>query len=145
MQRINAYDENNFNRTLIGVADPTSTDSDGDSIPDGWEYCYAIYGMPDVTTQNHWAANPINPHDVNYDGDSDGWYDRKPSDVPATQGIWEDRNFIDSGITIQQGPGSLPFTNLMEWNNNTRPDLNDTDADSVTYLTQVLNLSLIHI
>ncbi|MEC8353875.1 MAG: hypothetical protein VXZ47_06010 [Candidatus Thermoplasmatota archaeon] len=139
MQRINSYDENNFNRTLIGVADPTSTDSDGDSIPDGWEYCYAIYGMPDVTTQNHWAANPINPHDVNYDGDSDGWYDRNSLDIPATQGIWEDRNFIESGTIIQPGPGSLPFTNLMEWNNNTRPDLNDTDADSVTYITQVIN------
>ena len=27
----------------------------------------------------------------------------------------------------------------MEWNNNTRPDLNDTDGDSVTWLTQVVN------
>ena len=28
--------------------------------------------MPDVTTQNHWE-NPMDPHDVNYDGDSDGY------------------------------------------------------------------------
>ena len=95
--------------------------------------------MPDVSTQDHWAANPINPHDVNYDGDSDGWYDRKSVDIPAEQGTWDERNFVASGVTIQPGPGSLPFTNLMEWNNNTRPDLNDTDGDSVTYITQVAN------
>ncbi len=139
MNKINSYDPNNFNRTLIGIADPTSMDSDGDSIPDGWEYCYAIYGMPDVTTQTHWAANPINPHDVNYDGDSDGWYDRNSFDVPAKQGLWDSREFTPSGVIIQSGPGALPFTNLMEWNNNTRPDLNDTDGDSIIYNTQTLN------
>ena len=138
MQRINAYDSENFNRTLIGVADPTSDDSDGDTIPDGWEYCYAIYGMPDPTTQNHWASNPINPFDVNYDGDSDGWYDRNAFDLPAVQGTWDNRIFTQSSEIIQSGPGSLPFTNLMEWNNGTRPDLNDTDGDSITYLTETV-------
>ena len=139
MLKINSYDSNNFNRTLVGIADPTSSDSDGDSIPDGWEYCYAIYGMPDVSTQDHWAANPVNPHDVNYDGDSDGWYDRSAFDIPAQQGEWDDREFTSSGVIIQPGPGSLPFTNLMEWNNNTRPDLNDTDGDSIIYNTQTSN------
>ena len=141
MEKINSVNSNNFNRTLIGVADPTSTDSDGDSIPDGWEYCYAIYGMPDITTENHWASNPVNPHDVNYDGDRDGWYDRDAFDIPAEQGEWNNRQFTSSGVLIQPGPGplgslSLPFTNLMEWNNNTRPDLNDTDGDSIIYNTQ---------
>ena len=97
MQKINEQDPDNFNRTLIGVADPTSTDSDGDTIPDGWEYCYAIYGMPDITTEDRWAANPLNPFDVSYDGDHDGWYDRNsitnadagiPFDIPAQQGEW---------------------------------------------------------
>ena len=27
-------------------------------------------------------------------------------DIPATQGIWQNRNFIDSGTIIQPGPGS---------------------------------------
>ncbi|MBL6891131.1 MAG: hypothetical protein ISR22_03680 [Candidatus Poseidoniaceae archaeon] len=137
MDKINELDFDNFNRTLIGVADPTSSDSDGDSIPDGWEYCYAIYGMPDVTTENHWAANPVNPFDVNYDGDHDGWYDRTSFDVPATQGEWDDRDFTPYQFIIQSGPGSLPFTNLMEWNNQTRPDLNDSDGDSITFNTEL--------
>jgi hypothetical protein len=137
MDKINQLDPDNFNRTLIGVADPTSSDSDGDSIPDGWEYCYAIYGMPDVTTENHWAANPINPFDVNYDGDHDGWYDRTSFDVPALQGEWDDKDFTPYQFIIQSGPGSLPFTNLMEWSNETRPDLNDSDGDSITFNTEL--------
>jgi hypothetical protein len=136
MAKINQLDYNNFNRTLIGVADPTSSDSDGDSISDGWEYCYAIYGMPDVTTQNHWAANPINPFDASYDGDHDGWYDRTAFDTPAVQGEWDDRIFTAYQFTIQNGPGDLPFTNLMEWNNETRPDSNDSDNDSITFSTE---------
>ena len=28
----------------------TNSDSDSDGIPDGWEYCYALYGMDDPTT-----------------------------------------------------------------------------------------------
>ena len=144
MEKINEQDPDNFNRTLIGVADPTSTDSDGDTIPDGWEYCYAIYGMPDITTEDRWAANPINPFDVSYDGDHDGWYDRNSItnpdagilfDIPAQQGQWENRVFTPYSFTIAQGPGDLPFTNLMEWNNQTRPDLNDSDGDSVTFNT----------
>ena len=137
MDKINELDSENFNRTLIGIADPTSSDSDGDSIPDGWEYCYAIYGMPDVTTEDHWAANPVNPFDVNYDGDHDGWYDRNSFDAPAIQGEWDDRDFTPYQFIIQSGPGSLPFTNLMEWNNETRPDLNDSDGDSITFNTQL--------
>ena len=36
-------------------SDPTHPDSDSDGIPDGWEYCYALYGMDNPTTENHWA------------------------------------------------------------------------------------------
>jgi hypothetical protein len=79
--------------------------------------------MPDVTTETHWAANPVNPFDVNYDGDHDGWYDRTSFDVPALQGEWDDKDFTPYQFIIQAGQGNLPFTNLMEWNNETRPDL----------------------
>jgi hypothetical protein len=139
MTKINTYDSENFNRSLRGVADPTHPDSDGDGIPDGWEYCYATYGMDDITTINHWAANPLNPWDVNYDGDHDGWYDRTSFDIPAEQGTWEDRVFTPSGQLIQNGLGDLPFTNIMEYNNETRPDLNDSDEDSRTFVTTVEN------
>ncbi|MEC8151711.1 MAG: hypothetical protein VX068_03600, partial [Candidatus Thermoplasmatota archaeon] len=139
MEKINELESENFNRSLRGVADPTHPDSDSDGIPDGWEYCYATYGMPDVSTQNHWAANPLNPWDVDYDGDSDGWYDRTSFDIPADQGTWEDRVFTPSGVVVQNGLGDLPFTNFMEYDNQTRPDLNDSDGDSVTYITTVEN------
>jgi hypothetical protein len=139
MDEINTYDAGNFNRSLRGVTDPTHSDSDSDGIPDGWEYCYAIFAMDDPTTINHWAANPLNPWDVNYDGDHDGWYDRSSFDVPATQGVWNERTLVPSGQVIQNGIGSLPFTNLMEFENETRPDSNDSDSDSISYITTVEN------
>ena len=139
MAKINSLESENFNRSLRGVADPTHPDSDSDGIPDGWEYCYAIFGMDDATTQNHWAANPLNPWDVNYDGDHDGWYDRTAFDIPAVQGTWDERTFTPSGVMIQNGIGDLPFTNAMEYDNQTRPDLNDSDEDSRTFITVVEN------
>ncbi|MDP6235394.1 MAG: hypothetical protein QF364_06090, partial [Candidatus Poseidoniaceae archaeon] len=139
MDMINSFDSENFNRTLLGVADPTNSDSDSDGIPDGWEYCYALYGMDDPTTINHWASNPLNPWDINYDGDHDGWYDRTVFDKPASQGTWSDRVFTPDGNIVQSGIGDLPFTNWMEWDNETRPDLNDSDADSVSFRTVAVN------
>ena len=139
MEKINSLDSGNFNRSLRGVADPTHPDSDSDGIPDGWEYCYAIFGMNDTTTINHWSSNPLNPFDINYDGDHDGWYGRTTFDQPATQGVWNNRVFTPSSQQIQPGIGDLPFTNQMEWMNNTRPDLNDSDGDSVTFITTVEN------
>ena len=133
MDMINSFDTDNFNRTLLGVADPTNSDSDSDGIPDGWEYCYALYGMDDVTTINHWSSNPLNPWDVDYDGDHDGWYDRSAFDKPASQGTWSERVFSPDGNIVQSGIGDLPFTNWMEWDNDTRPDLNDSDEDSISY------------
>ena len=116
---INSADSNTFNRTLFGITDPTNSDSDQDGIDDGWEFCYAVYGLPDPTTQNHWSTNPVNPFDVNYDPDSDGWYGRTSFDIPAPQGVWENREFTASGDIIQSGIGDLPFTNLMEYLNGT--------------------------
>ncbi|MDA1167854.1 MAG: hypothetical protein O2866_03115, partial [archaeon] len=139
MAKINSLDAGNFNRSLRGVTDPTHPDSDSDGIPDGWEYCYAIFGMDDITTINHWSSNPLNPFDVNYDGDHDGWYNRTAFDQPAVQGQWRNRIFTPISQQIQPGIGNLPFTNLMEYMNQTRPDLNDSDEDSVTFITTVEN------
>ena len=87
MELINDADSETFNRTLFGISDPTNTDSDLDGIDDGWEFCYAVYGLPDPTTQNHWSTNPVNPFDVNYDPDSDGWYDRISSIFLLNKGL----------------------------------------------------------
>jgi hypothetical protein len=95
--------------------------------------------MPDSPSQNHWATNPVNPFDINYDPDGDGWYDRTSFDIPAEQGTWDNRVFTPSGDVIQNGIGDLPFTNYMEYLNGTRPDLNDSDGDSVTYNTAISN------
>jgi hypothetical protein len=139
MDMINSADANTFNRTLFGITDPTHTDSDQDGIVDGWEFCYATYGMPNSPSQNHWATNPVNPFDINYDPDGDGWYDRTSFDTPAVQGTWDNRVFTPSGDVIQNGIGDLPFTNYMEYLNGTRPDSNDSDSDSVTYNTETSN------
>ena len=139
MNTINSFNENNFNRTLVGVSDPTHPDSDSDGIPDGWEYCYALYGMDNPTTINHWASNPLNPWDIHYDGDSDGWYDRTDFDTPASQGNWNQRVFTPSSQVVQPGIGNLPFTNWMEYDNQTRPDSNDSDGDSESYITETSN------
>ena len=86
MNTINTFNENNFNQTLVGVSDPTHL------IRFRWNTGWmgillCLYGMDNPSTIDHWAANPLNPWDVDYDGDSDGWYDRTPFDLPAPQGI----------------------------------------------------------
>ena len=132
---INDADWNTFNRTLFGISDPTYPDSDLDGLGDGWEFCYSIYGMPDPSTENHWSTNPVNPYDVDYDPDGDGWYDRTAFDTPALQGTWDSRILTPTGEVIQSGIGDLPFTNEMEWRNSTNPIANDSDGDSVTFNT----------
>lgn len=135
MGLINQFDPDSFNRTLLGISDPTNDDSDMDGLPDGWEYCYSIFGhwLPLPETQLRWSLNPLNPLDGSYDPDSDGWYDRTTSDVAATQGTWDNRVFQPSNLSdqIDAGPTPLLFTNLMEYRNGTLPLSNDTDRDSL--------------
>ena len=93
--------------------------------------------LPDPTTQNHWATNPVNPFDVNYDPDSDGWYGRTFS-ILLYQGTWENRQFTLLLGDVSVVPNrDLPFTNYMEYLNGTRPDTNDSDGDAVTFNTIV--------
>ena len=135
MAKINSLDSDNWNRSLFGVSDPTSADSDGDMIPDGWEYCYAALNMTGLSSANRWSANPINPADAGYDGDQDGWYDRDFADIPAAQGTWENRQFTQGGTQLSAGSNDdIPFTNLMEYMNGTRPDLTDSDGDSIVMM-----------
>ncbi len=133
MGLINSLNTNNFNETLSGISDPTHPDSDGDGMPDGWEYCYSDYMEVLPVNEFRWSLNPVNPLDVNYDPDADGWYDRLFTDVPAIQGIWDEREFspYPQDQQFQQGITALYFTNIMEFLNQTNPLNPDSDSDSV--------------
>ena len=135
MGLINSFDPDSFNRTLLGISDPTHDDSDMDGLPDGWEYCYSIFGhwLPLPEGQLRWSLNPLNPLDGAYDPDSDGWYDRTSEDSPAEQGAWVDRIFQSANSSEQIGFGNSPllFTNSMEFGNGTLPLSNDSDSDSI--------------
>ena len=130
---INEIDPDTFNYSLAGVSDPTDDDSDRDGMPDGWEFCYSIYGEFLPVNAYRWSMNPINPLDIAYDPDADGWYDRTWGDAPAEQGTWEDRQFTPAPVDQQIGQGfiGLYFSNLMEYDNGTHPLDPDTDDDSM--------------
>ena len=130
---INAIDPDNFNFSLAGVSDPTNSDSDSDGLPDGWEFCYSIYGEWLPVNEYRWSLNPLNPLDIDYDPDADGWYDRTIFDNPAEQGVWENREFTPARVNEQIIPSNseLYFTNLMEYNNGTHPLELDSDEDSM--------------
>ncbi|MEE2812086.1 MAG: hypothetical protein VX320_02595 [Candidatus Thermoplasmatota archaeon] len=133
MNRINEAFSGNWNYSLVGISDPTHPDSDGDTMPDGWEFCYSRYLETLPVLSLRWSLNPVNPLDVDYDPDADGWYDRTSGDMPALQGDWENRIFTSWDIDSQISPGNSPlyFTNLQEWNTGTHPIANDSDGDSV--------------
>ena len=130
---INAVNSDNFNFSLAGISDPTDEDSDSDNMPDGWEFCYSIYGEFLPVNNYRWSLNPVNPLDINYDPDSDGWFDRQISDVPASQGLWEGRQFTEYSQEWQLGQGTQPllFSNWMEYENGTHPLDEDSDDDSI--------------
>ncbi|MEO2243294.1 MAG: hypothetical protein ABGX49_06475, partial [Candidatus Poseidoniia archaeon] len=130
---INNVDPDNFNISLAGVSDPTDADSDSDGLPDGWEFCFSIYGQWMPVNAYRWSLNPLNPLDIHYDPDADGWYDRTIFDTPAQQGAWEDREFTAAPIEEQLGlsNSNLYFTNEMEYNNGTHPLDDDSDDDSL--------------
>ena len=133
LNRINSAWPDNFNLSLFGISDPTHPDSDLDGMPDGWEFCYGVYDEVMPVNEYRWTLNPVNPLDVDYDPDEDGWFDRTSGDTPATQGRWSDHQFTPGGVDDQYAPGNTPlfFTNWMEYDNGTRPDKNDTDGDAV--------------
>ena len=141
MGLINQEDPNNFNKSLIGISDPTDGDSDGDGMPDGWEYCYSVYSEILPVNSLRWSLNPLNPLDVDYDPDADGWLDRDILDTPAIQGVWEDRSFSPFSDDQQFGNGanSLYFTNIMEYRNGTGPLDPDSDSDSVMMTPVIAN------
>jgi hypothetical protein len=138
MDGINFYDYDNYNKSLLGITDPTHPDSDQDGLPDGWEYCYSHYQQVLPLNYWRWSTNPVNPLDVDYDPDEDGWYDRQTQDRPATQGEWANREWSVGSSADQLSVGNSPlfFTNWMEYDNGTRPDSNDSDGDSVVMIHQ---------
>ena len=132
--RINTAYADNFNLSLFGITDPSHSDSDLDGMPDGWEFCYGSYAVVQPVDAYRWTLNPVSPLDVDYDPDEDGWFGRTSADTPAFQGSWTSHIFTQAGPLIPPGNSPLWFTNWMEFDNGTRPDLNDTDADSVNWV-----------
>ena len=130
---INQYDPDNFNKSLSGISDPTDEDSDRDGMPDGWEFCYSVYQEVLPVNSFRWSLNPVNPLDTDYDPDADGWFDRTISDSPASQGKWIERDFIPyhTDHQLENGASSLYFTNIMEYDNGTKPLDPDSDSDSL--------------
>ena len=142
--RINTAYWDNFNLSLSGISDPTHSDSDNDGILDGWEYCYARYQTVQPVTEYRWSTNPVNPLDVDYDPDEDGWFDRTEDDNVAVQGNWQSRVFSPGQPADQysNGRSSLFFTNLMEWLNGTNPILKDSDGDSTVMIRSTNSTSM---
>ena len=139
LDKINEVNENNFNNSLIGISDPTHPDSDSDGMPDGWEFCYSSFISEPIqvsrdssifSVEGRWGLNPLNPLDGDYDIDADGWYDRSVVDTPADQGSWNNHLFSISGGQYGLDNIAIPFTNFMEFDNGTYPNLNDSDDDS---------------
>jgi hypothetical protein len=133
MLRINEAYSDNWNLSLWGISDPTHADSDGDTMPDGWEFCYSQYVETLPMNSWRWSLNPVNPLDVDYDPDADGWFDRNSGDIPAEQGMWDSRTFTPYDSSQQISPGNSPlfFTNIQEWELGTIPISNDTDGDAI--------------
>ena len=59
MGLINSVNSDNFNFSLAGISDPTDEDSDSDNIPDGWEFCYSVYGEFLPMNDYRWSLNPV--------------------------------------------------------------------------------------
>ena len=101
----------NFNRPRFNPSH--RRDSDGDGMPDGWEYCY-WYTRDSTCKFTTLVAKPNNPPDVDHDPDR-RLVDRDILDTPAIQGVWEDRSFSPfQGISSLEKANSLYF--IILWN-----------------------------
>ena len=78
---INSADSNTFNRTLFGISDPTHPTQTRMELMDGNLLCGLWFGRPNY--RESLVHKSVNPFDVNYDPDSDGWYGRTSFDIPA--------------------------------------------------------------
>ncbi len=123
------YDEVN-----VHLTDPNNPDSDGDSMPDGWEVTYSLavnpldpddgdddYEPDGLSNSNeYWAGT--NPENADTDGDSmlDGWEFLYTNAVSPTNG--------SDGIGDYEPDG---LNNSNEHVYGTNPELADTDGDGV--------------
>ena len=75
-----------------GAADPLNPDSDGDGMPDGWEFYNARWAL----LEQKWTLNPVDSGDVLGDPDFDGMSN------------WEEYNSINSNFSETDNSISSP-------------------------------------
>ena len=63
--------------------------------------------------------------DINYDPDSDGWFDREITDVPAPQGTWESRQFTEYELEGQISQGIESYCSPLDGVQQRYPPIND--------------------
>ena len=61
-------------------------------MPDGWNT--AIQYTQRFYIALRWSLLDVNPLDVDYDPDADGWLDRDILDTPTIQGVWRIGPFL---------------------------------------------------
>lgn len=96
--------------------DPTKRDTDGDGIPDGWEYTKGKIIKSDATRKI------IEWYDFEYD--TNYW-----NQLPEGGHFWVVNPLIDSDI--YDDPDQDDLTNWQEYENGTHPLLWDTDGDGM--------------
>jgi parallel beta helix pectate lyase-like protein len=134
----NNYDRlDNLKEYELGAA-PNLSDTDGDSMNDGWEYTYTGDGFDPVTfndmTPNRYSDDMDNDSLTNYT-ESINWTDPNDSDTDddTMDDYWEvtyglNPNSASDTATDLDNDG---FTNLDEFDSGTDPSDTDTDDDGM--------------
>ncbi len=125
-----------IDEVYVHNSDPANPDTDGDSMPDGWEFANQVAvnllvadGTGDFDADGLVNSNEYNavtdPNNVDTDGDSmwDGWEFTYPNAVNPTNPA-----DADLDVDLPQADG-LSNSNEFIWGTN--PEVWDTDADSI--------------
>ena len=125
-----------FDEVYTHASDPHNADTDGDLMPDGWEFTNSVavnllvadgtndFDADGLVNSNEYVASS-NPNNVDTDGDSmwDGWEFLYPNAVNPT-------NPADAGLDVDL-PQADGLSNSNEFIWGTNPQVWDTDLDTI--------------